>query len=112
MFLILTLIILVAAFNIISSQIMLVKDKGAGHRHPAHHGRDARHDPAHLLHDRRPASASSARFGGGPGDLCSPPTSKRSASWIQALTGTKLFQAGDLFPVPAAGQDRPVEVVR
>src|SRR3546814_3266890 len=30
MFLILTLIIIVAAFNIISSQVMLVKDKGRG----------------------------------------------------------------------------------
>ena len=53
MFLILTLIILVAAFNIISSMIMLVKDKGARHRHPAHHGGDARHDPAHLHPERR-----------------------------------------------------------
>ena len=41
MFLILTLIILVAAFNVISSLIMLVKDKGARYRHPAHHGGDA-----------------------------------------------------------------------
>ena len=41
MFLILTLIVLVAALNIISGLIMLVKDKGARHRHPAHHGRDA-----------------------------------------------------------------------
>jgi len=37
MFLILTLIILVAAFNVISSMIMMVKDKRR-HRHPAHHG--------------------------------------------------------------------------
>ena len=42
MFLILTLIVLVAALNIISGLIMLVKDKGARHRHPAHDGRDAR----------------------------------------------------------------------
>ena len=53
MFLILTLIILVAAFNIISGLIMLVKDKGARHRHPAHHGRHARRDPAHLPAGRR-----------------------------------------------------------
>ena len=36
MFLILTLIILVAAFNIISGQIMLVKDKGRDIADPAH----------------------------------------------------------------------------
>ena len=53
MFLILTLIILVAALNIISGLIMLVKDKGARHRDPAHHGRDAGRDHAHLPHHRR-----------------------------------------------------------
>ena len=40
MFLILTLIMLVAALNIISGLIMLVKDKTRRHRDPAHHGRD------------------------------------------------------------------------
>ena len=38
MFLILTLIVLVAALNIVSGLIMLVKDKGRRHRDPAHHG--------------------------------------------------------------------------
>ncbi len=42
MFLILTLIVLVAALNIVSGLIMLVKDKGRDIAHPAHHGRDAR----------------------------------------------------------------------
>ena len=42
MFLILTLIVLVAALNIISGLIMLVKDKGRDIAHPAHHGRDRR----------------------------------------------------------------------
>ena len=42
MFMILTLIVLVAALNIISGLIMLVKDKGRDIAHPAHHGRDAR----------------------------------------------------------------------
>ncbi len=46
MFLILTLIILVAALNIVSGLIMLVKDKSRRHRHPAHHGRDARRGDA------------------------------------------------------------------
>ena len=53
MFLILSLIILVAALNIVSGLIMLVKDKSRRHRHPAHHGGDARRHDAHLLHRRR-----------------------------------------------------------
>ena len=53
MFLILTLIVLVAALNIISGLIMLVKDKGQRHRHPAHHGRDAGRDHARLPDHRR-----------------------------------------------------------
>ena len=57
MFLILTLIVLVAAFNIVSSLIMLVKDKGRDIAHPAHHGRDAGLDhagvPDHRRGDRR-----------------------------------------------------------
>ena len=40
MFLIVTLIVLVAAFNIVSGLIMLVKDKGADIAHPAHDGCD------------------------------------------------------------------------
>ena len=53
MFLILTLIVLVAALNIVSGLIMLVKDKGQRHRHPAHDGRDAGRDHAHLPDHRR-----------------------------------------------------------
>ena len=34
--------------------------QGPRHRDPAHHGRDARHDPAHLRPERRQRSASSA----------------------------------------------------
>ena len=48
MFLILTLIVLVAALNIVSGLIMLVKDKGSDIAHPAHHGRFAGIDHAHL----------------------------------------------------------------
>ena len=48
MFLILTLIIVVAAFNVISGLIMMVNDKGAGYRHFADHGRDPRHDHADI----------------------------------------------------------------
>ena len=53
MFAILTLIMLVAALNIISGLIMLVQDKARAHRGPAHDGRDARRDHAHLSHHRR-----------------------------------------------------------
>jgi hypothetical protein len=56
MFLILLMVVAVAAFNIVSGQTMAVADKRCGHRHPAHHGRRRRHHPAHL-----PAA--------GPGDL-------------------------------------------
>ena len=48
MFLILTMIVLVAALNIVSGLIMLVKDKGQRHRDPAHHGRLAGLDHADL----------------------------------------------------------------
>ena len=40
MFIVLGMIILVAAFNVISSLIMLVKDKTPGHRGAAHDGRE------------------------------------------------------------------------
>ena len=67
MFLIVTLIILVAAFNIISGLIMLVKDKGGDIAHPAHHRRhqgrgDARvHDHRHRDRRRRDAGRPAAR---------------------------------------------------
>ncbi len=53
MFLILTLIILVAAFNIVSSLIMMVKDKTRRHRGAAHDRRRARRGDAHLPDVRR-----------------------------------------------------------
>ena len=53
MFLILTLIVLVAAFNIVSGLIMLVKDKGRDIAHPAHDGGDARRHHAGVLDHRR-----------------------------------------------------------
>ena len=52
MFLILTLIIVVAAFNIISSMIMLVKDKTKDIAILRTMGATQRHDPAHLLPGR------------------------------------------------------------
>ena len=68
MFLILTLIVLVAALNIVSGLIMLVKDKGQRHRDPAHHGRLAGLDhadlPDHGRRDRRRRHASSAFWSG------------------------------------------------
>ena len=53
MFIILSLIILVAALNIISGMMMLVKDKGARHRGAAHDGRHQGRDDARVPHHRR-----------------------------------------------------------
>ncbi len=53
MFMILTLIVLVAALNIISGLIMLVKDKGSDIAILRTMGATSRRDHAHLLHDRR-----------------------------------------------------------
>jgi hypothetical protein len=53
MFMILTLIVLVAALNIISGMIMLVKDKGRDIAVSAHHGGVTRRDHAGVPHDRR-----------------------------------------------------------
>ena len=80
MFLILTLIILVAALNIVSGLIMLVKDKGRRHRHPAHDGRDARRGDARISSSRAPASASPAPCSALSSACCSAPTSKTSVS--------------------------------
>ena len=89
MFLILTLIIVVAAFNIISSLIMLVKEK-AGDRHSAHDGRDARRNHAHLLHLRckRRRARNFVRIRRG---LAFTHNIETVRQWIQALTGTNLF---------------------
>ena len=64
MFLILTLIVLVAAFNIISGLIMLVKDKGSAHRDPAHHGGTRKRPSCACFSSPARRSASSARFVG------------------------------------------------
>ena len=61
MFLILTLIVLVAALNIISGPDHAGEGQVERHRDPAHHGRDARRDHARLPHHGRARSASSAR---------------------------------------------------
>ena len=96
MFLILTLIVLVAALNIVSGLIMLVKDKGPRHRHPAHHGRHARRDHAHLPASPAPRSVSSAPSpGSGAGVLvCRNIESIRQfLSW---LTNTELFRPSSI----------------
>ncbi len=50
---ILGLVVAIAALNIISGIVMLVKNKTPRHRHPAHHRGQPVVDPAHLLHGRR-----------------------------------------------------------
>ena len=52
MFVILTLIVLVAAFNIIAGAHHGGEGQGPRHRDSADHGCHARADPAHLLHER------------------------------------------------------------
>ena len=51
MFMILTLIVLVAALNIVSGPHHAGQGQGQRHRHPAHHGCVFRIDHANLLHD-------------------------------------------------------------
>ena len=95
MFLILTLIVLVAAFNIVSSLIMLVKDKGrdiAILRTMERRGAwscesSCSAAPASASSAPSPASASGSPF---------PSTSRRSASG-PGLTGTELFAAEIYF---------------
>jgi lipoprotein-releasing system permease protein len=48
MFIILTLIVAVAAFNLVSTLVMTVTDKQSRHRHPAHAGRQPALHHGHL----------------------------------------------------------------
>jgi ABC-type nickel/cobalt efflux system permease component RcnA len=50
---VLSIIILVATFNILSSLIMMVRAKTKRHRHPAHDGRQPKAAADAHLHDRR-----------------------------------------------------------
>jgi len=63
MFIILTLIVLVAAFNIVSSLIMMVMEKDPGHRH--HEGHGSHHGPHSK--DFRPRRPHDRRVGDPPG---------------------------------------------
>ena len=105
MFLILTMIVLVAALNIVSGLIMLVKDKGAGHRDPAHHGRLAGLDhadlPDHGRCDRRGRHAD--RVPCRPGDL---PEHRIDPAIPVLADHDRVVLAGTVFPVEAAGRGR------
>ena len=91
MFLILTLIILVAAFNVVSSLIMMVKDKtrdiavlrtigaGRGERCCVSSSWSA------------PPSASRARCWVRRSGCCSASTSRRIQGWVEAITGRTVF---------------------
>ena len=80
MFLILTLIVLVAALNIVSSSAHAGEGQDAGHRHHAHHGGDPRGDHAHLHDYRRRHRRRSARSPASWSGRWCASTSKRSAS--------------------------------
>ena len=105
MFLILTLIILVAAFNIISSLIMLVKDKRRDIAILRTMGADPRRDAAHLpdvrrlrrrhRHARRRSSSASR----------SAATSRPSGTGWRQSPAPRCSPRG-LFPVASAGHGR------
>ena len=97
MFAILTLIMLVAALNIISGLIMLVQDKARRHRRPAHDGRDARRDHAHLsASPARPSDSSARAVGLALGLLVAYNVEpiRKGLSWI---TGANLFPSDFYF---------------
>ena len=91
MFLILTLIVLVAALNIISGLIMLVKDKGRDIAILRTMGATARRDHAHLLHHRRQHRHRRHARGLRPRRARLPQHRAICASSIGWITGTDLF---------------------
>jgi lipoprotein-releasing system permease protein len=101
MFMILTLIILVAALNIVSGLIMLVKDKGRDIAILQHHGGDVGIGDADLLHDRggdrcdRNHRRISSRRGGVSQCREHPPV-------LLVAFGNHAVQPGTLFPQPVA----------
>ena len=78
MFLILTLIILVAAFNIVSSPDHAGEGQGARHRHPAHHGRGAGGRSCGSSCCAAPRWAGSGRSPASASGCCSAPISRVS----------------------------------
>ena len=104
MFLILTLIILVAAFNVISSLIMMVKDKTRDIAVLRTHRRRARRGDAHLPDVRRVASASPARWSGVVlGVLFCLNIETHPGLGRGASTGDQRVQPGGLLPDAPAG---------
>ena len=107
MFLILTLIILVAAFNIISGMIMMVKDKGRDIAILRTMGASRGAILRDFLHDAAPASAIVGTLAGSCSASSSPATSRRSAQVAaDAASATDLFAAEIYFPTAPAGADR------
>ena len=79
--------------------------QGPRHRHPAHHGRDARRDHAHLPHDRRGDRRRPARSPASCSASSSASTSRRIRQFFSWLSGTMLFTPELYFLQPAAGRD-------
>ena len=104
MFLVLTMIILVAALNIISGLIMLVKDKGRDIAHPAHHGRLARHHTARVLPDGRSDRHGRNLWRLHRGASHLPQHGTHPAVHFMGL-GCRSLQPGTLLPCPAPGAD-------
>ena len=81
--------------------------QGPRHRDPAHHGRDARRDPAHLLHHRRHRSASSARSVGLLLGVVFCANIEIDPAVHLLDHAHRGVLAGALFPLPASRRDGP-----
>ena len=109
MFLILTLIILVAAFNIISGQIMLVKDKGAAIAILRTMGATR----GMIMRIFLMSGASIGFLGTGIGfglGLAFAQNIETIRQWLQSLTGTDLFAAEIYFLSQLPAEVDPMEV--
>lgn len=109
MFMILTLIIVVAAFNIVSSMIMLVKDKGRDIAILRTMGASR----AMIMRIFLVAGASIGIIGTMAGfalGIAFAENIETIRQWIQALTGTELFEAEIYFLSQLPAEVDPVEV--
>ena len=111
MFVILTLIVLVAAFNIIAGADHGGEGQGPRHRDLANDGGDARADPAHLFHERRGDRGGGDRAGRGGGGVAFAANIDTIRVWLEGLTDTELFPAEIRFLSQLPSRTDPTEVV-
>ena len=82
------------------------EEQGPRHRHPAHHGRGAGGDPAHLLPVRRGDRGARPTLAGVVLGVLFCAYIQQIQAFVEWVTGTHGVQRGHLFPVPHPGQDR------